>query len=197
MSDDSEQSGEQPSDLELGPAMAALSPRQRKYVLAMCAAPLDNPTEWARMAGYRDNGKTAIRVRAWELEHDDRIRAAVFEISRQLLGTVGALLATRQLIRIASDPKEKRHSQAVEAILNRTGFHEKQEVQVTHADLTGEALIERIRSLANQLGIDPEKLLSAEINAPKLPKLITPLEYADSVIEAAAVEVSKGDPPAV
>ena len=160
-------------------------------MIAKFSAPLGTATDWAKRAGYPDNGKTGIRVRAWELEHDEKVRAAVFEVCSQILSTEGMIVATRELIRMASDPKDKGHAKAVTAILDRTGLLEKQEVAVRHkVELSGDALISRLTEVATRLGLDPQKLISGDIKAPAL---MSPLEYADAqIVEAEAVE----EPPA-
>jgi hypothetical protein len=42
------------------------------------------------------------------------------------------------------------------------------DLRVEHTDLTGEAMIERIRALAHQLNLDPAALLGAAMPARKL-----------------------------
>jgi hypothetical protein len=43
-------------EVEHGPAMRALTDKQRKFVMAALADPEGNPVAWARLAGYRDQG---------------------------------------------------------------------------------------------------------------------------------------------
>src|SRR5690348_17387687 len=50
-------------------------------------------------------------------------------------------------------------SSDLELIANRTGFNEKQQIEVVHRDLTGDALIERVAQLAEKLGVDKNKFL--------------------------------------
>lgn len=88
-----------------------------------------------------------------------KITAAVFEVSRQLLTTVGPSVATQALLRIASDRKHRHHLKAAELIANRVGLHETREVVVKHAEESLEAKIEQVRLLARILRIDPEPLL--------------------------------------
>ena len=48
-------------EVEHGPAMRALTDKQRKFVQAALASPESNPTDWARMAGYRDKGGAVLK----------------------------------------------------------------------------------------------------------------------------------------
>lgn len=145
---------------EFGPAMRALSEKQRAYVQAMAADPFGNPSRWAKAAGYADCGANT-RVKGHLCAHDPKIQAAIFEYGQSMLGTMGPLLAAAGMIRIARNPKHKQHFKALEAIANRVGLHETTEhvVNVNHSDRTGAAMAERITQLAGVLGIDPGQLL--------------------------------------
>jgi hypothetical protein len=154
-------------DFTHGPAMSALSERQRKFVLAMASDPYASAASWARAAGY-SNANAACRTRAFELLRDPRVEAATFEVARAVMATVGPVLATHVLMRTAANPDHPMQVKAAELIANRTGFSEKQQIEVTHRDLTGEALIARLRALAERNGLDAEKLLGVKADFPKL-----------------------------
>ena len=68
------------------------------------------------------------------------------------------------MIAIAEDPKHKDHFRACESLADRGGYAAQQNINVKHEhrDLTGEALMERIRTLAKKHGLDPEALLKGE-----------------------------------
>jgi len=151
---------------DYGPAMRALPVQQRRFVLAMTANPFGQQKEWAIAAGYEP---ARARITASELVHDPRIEAAVFEVSRAYLCTVGPILATAGLLRIARDRKHPKHMRALETLANRVGLHERTEhvMQVTHTDATGAALLERVRRLATDLGLEPAALLGVN-EAPRL-----------------------------
>lgn len=172
------------SDEHFGPAMRALGPMQRRFVLAILADPFGNGARWARAAGYSDASEAA-KVTAHRLLHDPKVEAAIAEMTREQLNVLGPVLATAGLIRIARNAKHPKHFQALEALANRTGFHETSEhrVSVHHTDRTGVAMAERIRALAVQLGMDPAALLGA--NAPAEPM---------KLIEGEATEVIDGPP---
>lgn len=159
-------------DLEsvpLGPAMSALTQLQRAFVLAMIAEPLATPTEWARAAGYDQNGSD--RVAGHHLSRSPKIEAAASELARAHLNTFGPVLGIGVMMMVARNPDHRDQLKAAAMLANRTGFHEvtEQVVSVTHKDRRGEAMETRIRQLAQQLGVDADMLLGA--NAPK-PKMI-------------------------
>ena len=142
--------------------MAALTEQQRRFVLAMASDPFGSQADWARAAGYSDV-KDGAKVRASNLIHSPAIEAAVFEVARSSMLTVGPILASQGLLRIAADPKHKRHAWALEKIANRVGLHEVQEVHVHRTDQTGAAMIERIKALAAKMGANPAVLLGSNV----------------------------------
>jgi hypothetical protein len=147
-----------------GPAMAALTDKQRLYVLAMAADPFGNPSQWAREAGYSTH-MGQDRIRGHELSHNPAIERAVREYAGTALGTLGPMLAAAGLLRIARKPDHPDHLKALTAIANRVGMNETTEhkVRVEHTDLTGQALLNRIAALANKHGLDAAKLLGANV----------------------------------
>jgi hypothetical protein len=146
------------TEIEFGPCMMVLSEKRRRFVLAMLSDPFASQAEWARLAGYSDKADGA-KVRASEALQDPKVQAAALEISRATLGTLGPVLAAAGLLRIAADPKHPQYVKALELIANRVGLQEKQQIEVTHRDLTGDAVMERISSLAARYGLDAGKLL--------------------------------------
>lgn len=146
----------------LGPAMRALTPMRRKFVMAMASNPFGNPTEWARQAGYSDVANGA-KVQAHHIMHDPRLENAVMEVAKGTLGLMGPLIAVQGLLRIAQDKAHPKNLRALETLANRVGLHESTEhtVKVEHTDRTGEAMVERIKALAERLGADPARLLGS------------------------------------
>lgn len=161
---------EQVAAIEYGPAMRALTDKQQKFVLAMGANPFGSRAEWAIAAGY-SNVKDGAKVRAHELLHDPKISAAVFEVTRQLLTTVGPLMATEALLRAVADPKNKQHIKAAELIGNRVGLHEVREIKVEHREKSIEEKIEEIKRLARMLRIDASRLLGIPAGSLDQPKM--------------------------
>jgi phage terminase small subunit len=108
-------------DLTLGPAMQRLNEMQRRFVLAMAADPLGSQWEWAVAAGYSDKSGAA-KVRAHHLLQSHDVQAAILEVAKRLLGTVGPMIATKTLLRIAADPDHKENLRAAEFIASRAGL---------------------------------------------------------------------------
>ncbi len=145
---------------DFGPAMLALVPRQRGFVIAMLDRPDADHTACARAAGY-DGQPQDVRRTAYRLAHDPKIQAAIQEEARKRIGGA-AILGASVLIEIANNPKSKDADRikAAFGLLNRAGLHEKTEVHsvVEHRG-DDQAAIGRIRAMAELLGLDPKVLL--------------------------------------
>ena len=166
--------------------MRSLTEKQRKFVIAMANDPLGNAAKWARAAGYSDH-KEAAKVAGHMNLHNEAVRAAAFEIAQETMLTIGPILATTGLIRMAKNPRHKHHARAVEALANRVGLHEVQEIRHRHSDQSGEAMAERVTALAKKLGIDPAVLLGGGEPVPKFH--VKQIEgTAGAVIEAEEVK---------
>jgi hypothetical protein len=144
---------------EHGPAFTALSERERRFVLAMIADPFGNATEWVKAAGYACHD--GAKVTGHRVLHRARVERAVFEVARSLLTAEGPLLAIAGLIEIARDRGHRQRLRALETLANRTGLHELSEhrVMVERVEESIEAKAERIRMLAQLLGVDVGQLL--------------------------------------
>ncbi len=147
---------------EYGPAFSQLTEKQKRFVLAMASDPFGSHAEWARNAGYSDVAEGA-RVSAHRLMQNERIQAATLEVAKGNLQTVGPALATAVLLEIAADRNHRDQMRAAELIANRVGLHETQEIHVTHSNLTGQALLDRLAEVAARLGMDPVKLIGANV----------------------------------
>ena len=145
----------------LGPCMAALTEKQRKFVWAMLDSGGVNYTECAVAAGYDAAERQTMRVIAHELAHDERIQAAIQEEARKRMGA-GALMAAGHLVLIANSPGHKDQLSAIKEILNRSGLHAvtEQRISVTHKADHGDQVKEIIR-LAQENGLDPQKVLGS------------------------------------
>jgi hypothetical protein len=97
------------------------------------------------------------------LAHDPKVQAAILEVGGKELVKL-ALPAIRAMARMIGDPKSKGHRQAAEGVLDRVGLGREQNITVshTHTDMTGAAMIERIKMLAAKHGLDPAKLLGSQ-----------------------------------
>src|SRR4051812_48603737 len=145
---------------KLGPAMAALNPRQRGFVIAFCTMAEPDATNAARAAGYVDNGKTGIRVLGHRLLHSENVRQAILEFARNMVGTEGLMVGLQAIMAVARNPQAKDHAKAALALMNRGGLHEVVERHNTHhIILTEQEKVEEIKQLAQFLGQDPSKFL--------------------------------------
>lgn len=152
---------------DLGPAMRALTEKQRLFVAALRGQRRQNFTAAAKAAGYGVGSYGALRVRAHMLARNEAVVAAIREEAQRNLDA-SPLLATSVLIQIVGNPKEttKERRAAAVALLDRSGHGVSQNINVnkTVTDRTGTAMLARIEALAKRLGLDPAALLG--VNAP-------------------------------
>jgi hypothetical protein len=151
-----------------GPAFAALTDREQRFVLAMAADPFAGAAGWARAAGYACHD--GAKVTGHRVLKRGKVEAAVFEVARSLMGTVGPLLAANVMLRIASDSEHPRQLRAAEMIADRVGMHSIQEVHVSRTDETLEGKISRIHQLAALLGVPVSTLLGANVTQEPKPE---------------------------
>jgi phage terminase small subunit len=145
-----------------GPAMLALTPKQRAFVLARTLSAGDNATQAAAAAGYEGDRDT-LNVTASRLSKHPAVQAAIHEeAERRLFGA--KLLATGVLLDIMGDVNQRTADRlkAVSMVLNRTGLSEKTEhhVVVEHTR-SQEEMIGEIAELAKRLGMDPGRVLGS------------------------------------
>lgn len=158
----------------LGPALAALNLRQRKFVSALLDTGGTNYKRCAMMAGYVGNDDT-MAVTGHRLAHDSKVLAAIEEESKRRV-RASVSMATSQLVTIAeSTPLVKDKLKAIEMILNRGGMHALTESRTTVEHTTDQlGMVERITQLATKLGMDPKALLGQHLpaSAPSEPEPI-------------------------
>jgi hypothetical protein len=172
---------------ELGPAMLALpNDRWRKFARALASGPQGHGklVRAYRLSGFHAAPRNAARE-AHTMSRDDRVIAAVAEESKKFL-RVGHPEAVSALYGMVRDPKHRDHARAVAMVLDRTD-PTTQEIHVVKTDMTGAAMIERIKELAKVLGINAEQLLGAN-STPQAIKLIE--GTATAVVEEPVVEAS-------
>lgn len=145
------------STIELGPKMQACNERERKFVWLLVHDDALKPTEAARLAGYSDPGphSSAVRVRAHELMHSDRVLEAMEEVYRQAVRGL-VVPSFRAIKHVVENSKHRDHAKTVMALLGRAGLENKVEVEVTvnHTDAALEAL-----RILKEFGASREKLL--------------------------------------
>ena len=150
-------------DTELGPAMEALSERQRKFVRAVIELGrngIENYAEAAREAGY-SNISEGCKVRGHILSHDPRIQAAILEESRKRINLAATVIAIPVITAIAENEsvaaRDRLH--ACEMLLNRGGLPAQTEHKVTVEHKQPKQMLELAERLAKEIGIDPARLI--------------------------------------
>lgn len=145
---------------KLGPAMRALpTDRMRAFVTFLVTTGQNNHAAAARAAGYQGNEDT-IKVTGHRLAHDERVINALHEEGKRRMQSA-AVLAAGVLVNLANDPTDKKvQLRAAEALLNRVGLHATTEHIVSRGEDSG-GMIENIKRLAAELGLDAVKLLGA------------------------------------
>lgn len=147
----------------LGPAMLALTPRQRRFVVGVMLFGGLNHTKAAVASSdtvYASN--STARAIAYGLAHNPKILEAIREEGLKMLAG-SSVMAIHTVLDIANDPtaEKKDRLKAVGMILNRVGMSEMTEhkVAVVHTDRTSGEMIKRIELLSKNLGLDSKKLL--------------------------------------
>jgi phage terminase small subunit len=119
---------------DFGPKMLALGERERRFVWAFLLNAMtdgrENGAQAARDAGYSDV-KEGAKVRAHGLLHRNDVLDAMQEVAgRELRGlAIPAVLALGKLVQKTEHPD---HRKSLEMVLNRTGQHERTQLDVNH-----------------------------------------------------------------
>jgi hypothetical protein len=148
-----------------GPAMFALSPPMRAFVVAKVHFGCNN-AEAARRAGYSKNHPADARIQAYRLAHSDEVQAAIIEESRKVMCAEGPR-SIRTLVTIRDNPKEeaKDRIKAALELLNRGGLNAVSEHHLTvEHTMTDAQKDRRIIELCRELGvpeIEARKMLVA------------------------------------
>ena len=180
---------------QLGPAMQALTERQRAFVRSLVT---QRPgygalTRAARAAGYCKDSKGApanLAKHAHDLSRNEKVIAAIAEESKKVT-RIAHPEAVSALLNLIRDPSHKDHARAVAMLLDRADpAKSKHSIDVTHrhVDPDQEAL-EELRA-ARELGASKQKLqeLFGENGLLRLEKL----EAVDNVRRAEAAKVIDG-----
>jgi phage terminase small subunit len=142
----------------LGPAMAALTEKQRRFVLELWHGPVGygSAVRAARAAGYSGN-KPTLCVRATQLLQSASVQAALREIGGKHI-RIEAFEAIKTTAQIARDINHKDCLKAALALLDRGGFAAETHhtITVEHVDHDAEAVGE-LRTLKS-LGVVRERL---------------------------------------
>jgi hypothetical protein len=142
--------------------MRALTEIRRRFVQIYIERPTASVTAICRAAGYSTGGKSGVGIRTEAvrlLKNEKVLRAINEQLEKAFRGD--APIGRAVLLEIALDKEHPQRLRAAEALLGRAGFPllSEQKISVTHTDLTSEGMIERIKQLAFELGVDATKLL--------------------------------------
>ena len=157
---------------DFGPAMAALTEKRRGFVMAMIEFPGISAAEAARRAGYSDKSEGA-KVTGHYLSHSPAVQAAIREEAGKRLNA-SSLTAANVLMGLLVDEKvePKDRIKAAGMLLDRSGFGAAQTINVNKhvTDNSGQAIMARIKALAEKHGLDPGKLIghSLPVEPPKM-----------------------------
>jgi len=139
-----------PPDDELGPAMLALTPMRRRFVMELATGPspsgYGSDVRAARAAGYSGDD-AAIKVSAHKALHNAKVQEALREVGGKLI-RASAFSAIRQTERIANDIEHRDCLKACLALMDRGGFavETHHTVTVEHKSLDDQAL-EALRTM--------------------------------------------------
>lgn len=140
---------------DLGPAMQALTPMRRNFVVAKVYFGLSD-AEGARAAGYAESVAGHM---AHEISHREDVQAAILEVGKGLLRSEGARsILTMVKIRDDDTVRPDVRLRAAEMIANRSGFHVTTEHhEHVHQHLNEAEQDKRILALAAELGFSPDE----------------------------------------
>lgn len=151
---------------DFGPEMAALTEKQRAFVMAMIEYPGITQGRAAEIAGYSTSSGVFLRKTGHYCAHHPGVQAAIrAEAGKRLNST--SLTAANVLLELLTDEKveAKDRIKAAGMLLDRSGFGAAQTINVnkTVTDQSGKAIMERIKALAAKRGLDPMKLLGPAV----------------------------------
>ena len=144
---------------DFGPAMLALIPKHRAFVIAYCTTANAEATEAARQVGYVDNNTGALKVTGYRILKKPEVLAAIREVVMQNI-TADLPVLHKALMKTALNPQHKDQTKAVLALMNRGGLPDVTERNINvNITVTKEEKVAEIRAMAEEMGLDVEKLL--------------------------------------
>lgn len=139
---------ENPPPEDLGPAMLALTPQQRRFVVGWIQSRGKNAAAVARASGYSDI-KEGAKVRAFEVLHSPKVMRALHEeAGRRLDGMAAIAVAVLEQNLASSDIKARQA--AADSILDRTGYPRRSEQAIEHEDKRPQRSYEQLLSAVAQ-----------------------------------------------
>jgi hypothetical protein len=149
-----------PEEDSLGPAMRACTGAQRRFAIAAVMYPLAKDWQIAKAAGYSARSHGALRVEAHRQFHSEKVLAAIKECAdKEIRGS--AMLGIATMKKIARFDGHKDQLKAASGLVGLAGFTIDQNINVkqTVTDKTGDAIMARIKQLAEKHGLDAAQLL--------------------------------------
>lgn len=151
-----------------GPAMQALTDKQRAFVHAYLEYPSAAASALAARAGYSESSENYLRWIGHRNMHNEGVIAAINEEASKRLRSAG-LIAVSAVTKIALNEQHKDHLKAALAIMDRTGHHALSEHKVTVDDKRPQSkkeLVAAVIQVAREAGLDDaaiKKLTGGEI----------------------------------
>lgn len=146
---------------ELGPAMAALTEKQRAFVRHAIADPLAPRREWALAAGYSDASDGA-KVTACQLMQNEKVLDALTEETRKRV-RFGGWIGIEGLIDIARLKDHPKRFDACVALADRGGFTAKTEHKLTVEHVSDGRIVEIAARFAAEFCIDRQRLVGGNV----------------------------------
>jgi phage terminase small subunit len=141
--------------------MAALTEKQRRYVIALFEAPKNHGalTFAAKQAGYGTpaSSRQSLSQMAHRLNGDPKIQAAIAEVSQQYITVLGPH-AMRALKKLLDNPKHRDHGRALGIVMDRVAPQQSTLAVKVEGEVklsAGEAaqVLERIEVLAAKFAV--------------------------------------------
>lgn len=190
-------------DEDCGPAMKALAPMQRRFVVAWLALGSGHGTavQAAKLAGYGSGSDTekkahnVQRTMAYKLSHDPAVLAAIQEEAFTRMRALPALVVEKLVDIATNEPDVRVRAKVLLALADRVGFHAitEQHVKVEDVSKTDEALAQRLNKLL-QSNPDNMKFVPKQLMKHLDPKLLPAPSETDTQISDA--EFTEVDPDA-
>jgi phage terminase small subunit len=166
-------------ELRFGPAMQALTDKQRGFVLYLMEHGTDNYSAAALSAGYCGGDPTnqSIYKVSSALAHNPRIQAAIEEEAKNRLKS-SAILIVSKALNIAKNDHHKKQLEAIQFVADRIGMGPTP--KTTNVNLTVQRTYDEAvayaRELCQELGVDPDRFLGKDAGYKRLGHMATAID---------------------
>jgi phage terminase small subunit len=155
-----------PDTADLGPAMLALTPKQRQFVMELRHGPAGYGSEVraARAAGYGTptSSDLSMRVQAHQVLHNIKIQNALREVGGKVI-RAEAFQSIKNTVAIANDLAHRDCLKANLALLDRGGFATETIHHVVvekTVKFDPKDLVEKLQKISLRFGLDARKVLA-------------------------------------